>query len=203
MPSRSSIPLTKGHLAARGFGKWPSAAERLLGRHICRDYTCCLCWCTAAEQMRVLRQVTRRQGKYVASIEAAIQHANEQIQEVQTRKAFISYYDQQDPMHARQQLEQQQLLDLGMDAGREYARRAIGTPHHPSGKSFHSNRRALIAWQSVALPAGAIRFIRRRTACHTGRFPTCFGITSCADSAVLCISWQLIHMPTCRRSSWR
>ncbi|KAL8275932.1 hypothetical protein Esti_000048 [Eimeria stiedai] len=82
-----------------------------------------------AEQMRVLRQVTRRQGKYVAGIEAAIEHVNKQIEEVQTRKAFVSYYNQQDPMHAKQQLEQQQLLDLGMDAGREYARRAVADPH--------------------------------------------------------------------------
>ncbi|KAL8449070.1 hypothetical protein Emed_003422 [Eimeria media] len=82
-----------------------------------------------AEQMRTLRQVTRRQGKYVAGIEAAIEHVNKQIEEVQTRKAFVSYYNQQDPMHAKQQLEQQQLLDLGMDAGREYARRAVADPH--------------------------------------------------------------------------
>ena len=74
----------------------------------------------------MLRQVTRRQGKYVAGVEAAIQHANKQIEQAQARKAFISYYNQQDPMHARQQLEQQQLLDLGMDIGREFAQRAIG-----------------------------------------------------------------------------
>ena len=82
--------------------------------------------CIAAEQMRVLRQVTRRQGKYVAGVEAAIQHVNDQIEEVQARKAFISCYQQQDPMHARQQMEQQQLFDLGMDVGLQAARRAVG-----------------------------------------------------------------------------
>ncbi|KAL8434233.1 hypothetical protein Efla_001998 [Eimeria flavescens] len=81
-----------------------------------------------AEQMRALRQVTRRQGKYIAGIEAAIQHVNKQIEEVQTRKAFLSHYNEQDPMHAKQHLQQQQLLDLGMDAGREYARRAVADP---------------------------------------------------------------------------
>lgn len=80
--------------------------------------------------MRVLRQVTRRQGRYIAGIEAAIQHANKQIEEVQTRKAFLSYYNQQDPLHTRQQLEQQQLLDLAMGPGREYARRDVGTVQH-------------------------------------------------------------------------
>ena len=81
--------------------------------------------------MRVLRKVTRKQGKYVAAIEAAIEHVNKQIEDVETRKAFISYYDQQDPMHTKQQLEQQQLLDLGMDIGREYARRAVRKPQDP------------------------------------------------------------------------
>ncbi|CDI79396.1 hypothetical protein, conserved [Eimeria praecox] len=82
-----------------------------------------------AEHMKVLRQVTRRQGKYVAGVEAAIQHVNDQIDEVQARKAFLSYYNQQDPMHARQHMEQQQLLDLGMDMGLQAARRAVVDPN--------------------------------------------------------------------------
>ncbi|CDJ27876.1 uncharacterized protein EMH_0095460 [Eimeria mitis] len=81
-----------------------------------------------AEQMRVLRHVTRRQGKYVAGVEAAIQHVNDQIDEVQARKAFISHYMQQDPMNARQRMGQQQLFDLGMDVGRQAARRAVVDP---------------------------------------------------------------------------
>lgn len=83
--------------------------------------------------MRVLRQATRRQGKYIAGIEAAIQHTNRQIEEVQTRKAFLSYYNQHDPLHTRQQLEQQQLLDLAMGPGRGNARRNAGTVHHSYG----------------------------------------------------------------------
>lgn len=89
--------------------------------------------------MRVLRQVTRRQGKYVAAIEAAIQHVNRQIEDLQTRKAFISHYNQQDPMHTKQQFEQQQLLDLGMDTGREYAKRTIGRSYDPVAHRIHLN----------------------------------------------------------------
>ncbi|CDJ42319.1 hypothetical protein, conserved [Eimeria tenella] len=81
-----------------------------------------------AEQMKILRKITRRQGRYIAGVEAAIQHVNNQIEEVQARKEFISFYLLQDPMHARQQLEQNQLLDLGMDIGLNEARRAVVDP---------------------------------------------------------------------------
>lgn len=80
--------------------------------------------------MKILRKITRRQGRYVAGVEAAIQHVNNQIEEVQARKEFISFYLLQDPMHARQQLEQNQLLDLGMDIGLNAARRAVGKQCH-------------------------------------------------------------------------
>ncbi|KAL8435832.1 hypothetical protein ACSSS7_002209 [Eimeria intestinalis] len=122
-----------------------------------------------AEQMRVLRQVTRRQGKYVAGIEAAIEHVNRQIEEVQTRKAFVSYYNQQDPMHAKQQLQQQQLLDLGMDAGREHEAKKMRMKEVHARDSPQQQARAditprviLAGMQDLSTAVGESRVRRRR-----------------------------------------
>ena len=139
--------------------------------------------------MRVLRQVTRRQGKYVAGIEAAIQHVNDQIEEVQARKAFISYYEQQDPMHARQQMGQQQLFDLGMDAGLQAARRAVGE-HRPKSSSVanHTCGCSELLGHQKAVGLQPLNHIPEP---EEQKQP-------CASH---CVRVQLILMPTYRRSA--
>lgn len=66
----------------------------------------------SAENLRVQRQADRRLGAYISGLERGIDEVNKQIKECEKRRDFAEQYINPDPMHAKQQQKQQQLVEL-------------------------------------------------------------------------------------------